>query len=623
VEDRQRLPHRKTPYYQTLAKGLSLGLYLGPRGSAWKVRLENPRHEEVIGVPEEEAARGDDYPILSYEAAVSTAKKWREEKLRTLRAQSQGPVPSAKESIPANPTVRDALLEYLADLETRQVEAKGTARSRIEKIIREIGHLRLRDLTTKDLTDWQAAIVNSPPQRRPKKDGSPNFAKNYDPNNPKSKLRRQSTSNRCLADLKAALNRAYNNQWVGSDQGWRAVKAFEDCTGKREEVLDAAQQSDFLNGCTPEFRPLAYGALLTAAHYTAMTKWKVKDFHPVDRYIKVGFDKRNHRDRLAPLTNEAIAVFFHICMDRDPEEPIFLKANGKPWGRNHQARPMGEGTKAADIDVTFYALRHTCITIWLLNGVEPANVASAAGTSTAMIERHYKNPRVGTLAGLLNEKVPQVGSFDEDVQAITQMFDRKRLERLEARKHLTFSLQSLHPSAYSGRILGGTEEAPPPRPKPSPEELAALLETTPMYLIGERYGVSGHVVKDWVRKAGLPIPGRGSWAKRRHEARLEGENLPSDPPERLPKPTPEELAKLLEEMPATEIAKRYGVVGPTVLRWAADWGLSRPGRGTWAKRGGEAYRQSKIAKRNARMRGEQLPLQKNGPEGAPNDCKAE
>ena len=604
AEDRQRLPFRKVPYYVSLCKGLSLGLYRGSRGSVWKVRLEKPRLEEVLGIPEEEATRGDNYHVLTYEAAIVAAKRWREGQLQALKATSNAPVATAKDTMPPNPTVADALREYLGDLETHQVEAKGTARSRINKIIREIGHIRLRDLTTKDLTDWQATTVNSPPQRRPKKDGTPNFAANFDLTIPRNKLQRQSTSNRNLADVKAALNRAYQNGWVDSDQGWRGVQAFADCTGVREEVLDAAQQSDFLNGCTPEFRPLAYGALLTGSHYTAMTKWTVKDFRPLDRCIRVGYDKRNHRDRLAPLTNEAIAVFHNITLGRAPEEPIFLKANGEPWGRNHQARPMGEGSEAVALDITFYSLRHTCITIWLLHGVEPAIVASAVGTSTAMIEKHYKNPRVGALAGVLNEKVPQVGSYDREIEAIRQMYDQQRLERLEARKQLNFSLESLHPRSFAGKIHGGTEEPPPAKLKPTRDELEALLETTPMWKIGQMFGVSGATIKTWAMKQNLDVPSRGAWAKRRHEAGLEGEERAVAAPTPTPKPTREELQALLDLMPATAIAERYGVVPPTILRWAAQWGLRLPGRGTWAKRAGETYRKARAEKKAALKRRE-------------------
>jgi hypothetical protein len=64
---------------------------------------------------------------------------------------------------------------------------------------------------------------------------------------------------------------------------------FPDATGVREEVLDAKQQSQFLNLCTPEFRPLAYAALLTGCRYGPMTRWRVKDFRPLDQCLRIGW----------------------------------------------------------------------------------------------------------------------------------------------------------------------------------------------------------------------------------------------------------------------------------------------------------------------------------------------
>ena len=167
-----------------------------------------------------------------------------------------------------------------------------------------------------------------------------------------------------------------------------------DATGVREEVLDAKQQRQFLNSCAPEFRPLAYAALLTGCRYGPMTRWRVKDFQPVNQCIRVGWDKRHKRDRLAPLTDESIAVFHHICTGRNGEEPLFVKANGKPWGRNHQLRPMGEGTKAMDIDVTFYNLRHTAITKLSEGQSSDQTIMSIAGHVSRQMLEHYSHIRL-------------------------------------------------------------------------------------------------------------------------------------------------------------------------------------------------------------------------------------
>lgn len=595
VEARAAIPVRKAPYFERIERGLCLGLRKGVRGMTWVVRLSDPRKQAELGVPEE-ASPTNELPVLSYEAARAKAREWKKELLAP--PPSSGPIPRefGIVTVPAQATIGDALEHHLALLETRQIEAIGSARARIRKIQREIGRILLSELTPQHLTDWLTWMVTTPPQRRPKKDGSPNYAKNWDPESPTQKRKRQSTANRCLADVLAALNRAYANGWVDTDKGWRAVEPFPNATGVRELVLDAQQQSTFLNGCTPEIRPLAYAALLTGNRYGPMRKWRVKDFQPLDRCVVVGWDKAHARERRAPLSQEGIAVFHYICEGRDPDEFIFLKADGRPWGKGHQLRPMAESAEELGPDFTFYNLRHTCITRWLLQGVDPATVASAVGTSTQMIERHYKNPRVGMLAKELDTKTQPIGDFDDEIEAINALYESQRLQRIEGRKTLNFTLQSLNPRAYVGKVNGGADPAPPPRPKPTPEELRTLVQEMPMSRIGAKYGVSGATARKWCDQAGVEVLGRGGWAKRRRGKVSESGATPR-------RPSREELEPLIQTLPANEIAQRYGTTGPTVLKWAVMLGIPTPGPGHWQKVAGQVYQERKRARKARRRAG--------------------
>ena len=45
----------------------------------------------------------------------------------------------------------------------------------------------------------------------------------------------------------------------------------------------------------------------------------------------------------------------------------------------------------------------------------------------------------------------------------------------------------------------------------------------------------------------------------------------------------EELARLLWEMPTTDIAKQYNLSDNGVARWASKWNLDKPPRGYWSK----------------------------------------
>ena len=49
------------------------------------------------------------------------------------------------------------------------------------------------------------------------------------------------------------------------------------------------------------------------------------------------------------------------------------------------------------------------------------------------------------------------------------------------------------------------------------------------------------------------------------------------------RPSKEELNKMLWEIPSSEIAKKFGVSGKTIEKWAKRYGLVKPIRGYWQK----------------------------------------
>lgn len=48
-------------------------------------------------------------------------------------------------------------------------------------------------------------------------------------------------------------------------------------------------------------------------------------------------------------------------------------------------------------------------------------------------------------------------------------------------------------------------------------------------------------------------------------------------------PSPDKLAKQVWEMPATKLAKLYNVSDRTIGKWCTKFGITKPGRGYWAK----------------------------------------
>ena len=52
---------------------------------------------------------------------------------------------------------------------------------------------------------------------------------------------------------------------------------------------------------------------------------------------------------------------------------------------------------------------------------------------------------------------------------------------------------------------------------------------------------------------------------------------------KVERPSRENLNKLLWEMPLTTLAKQFGVSDNAVIKWAAQYGLSRPPFGYWQR----------------------------------------
>jgi integrase len=112
------------------------------------------------------------------------------------------------------------------------------------------------------LTEWKAKIAAMPAKgRRP-----------FDPR------ARKSSANGTLGKLRAALNLAYNDGRVPSNQAWRSIKKFEGVDRSRDRFLSVDECKRLINAAGDEFRPMVLAALQTGARYSELCNLKVSDF---------------------------------------------------------------------------------------------------------------------------------------------------------------------------------------------------------------------------------------------------------------------------------------------------------------------------------------------------------
>ena len=379
-EARRRLAPRAKPYFRTIERGLHLGYRRLGTGAAgpWVARhyLGERRYEEEAIGHADDLSDADGVAILTYWQAVEVAR----ERMR-LRVHSEA-------GITGPYTVAEAVADYLEFLERNRKTAYDVRKRMEAHVLLRLGKIEVTSLTADKLRKWHADLARKPPRLR-SKSGEQKYRPLAD--NEEALRRRRASANRCLAQLKAALNLAWREGKAPSDMAWRKVKPFEGADAARVRYLSIPECKRLLEACDPDFRNLVRAALETGARYGELCRLTVDDFNADTGTIAILSSKAG-KPRHVVLTDEGVVFFEQVCLDRTGSEPMVIKANGSPWRKSHQLRPMAEACRRAKIDppINFHALRHTWASLATMNGVPLLIVAKNLGHSdTRMVEKHY------------------------------------------------------------------------------------------------------------------------------------------------------------------------------------------------------------------------------------------
>ena len=208
---------------------------------------------------------------------------------------------------------------------------------------------------------------------------------------PEGVRRRRSTANRVLTILKGALNHAHREGKCASDDAWRTVRAFREADAARLRYLSDAEARRLTNACPADFRALVTGALLSGCRYGELAAMTVDDFNPDAGTLRVRASKSG-KPRHVVLTDEGREFVTQHAAGKPGSARLFLRANGKPWSKSEQQRPLGAACARAKIDppVNFHGLRHTYASRLAMRGVPLAVIAAQLGhADTRMVEKHY------------------------------------------------------------------------------------------------------------------------------------------------------------------------------------------------------------------------------------------
>jgi integrase len=343
---------------------------------------------------------------ITFQEAQTAARAWQEKRSRSTTGEN-GPY-----------TVNDAIDEYLKWLESegRSEDAIKDATYRATAFIRpRLGDKEVGSLTAKNLRDWRDGVAKALPRVRSKsgekqKHRAP--AENTDEDDEQRK--RRATVNRTWTTLRAALNKAFENDKVHSDGAWRKVKPFKGTNKARVRYLELRDATRLVNASAADFRQLVQGGLLSGGRYGQLARLVVRDFDRDAGTLRMSTRKGDGSVKVyhVHLTDEGGLFFERACAGRGQKDLIFTRADGTQWQKSDQKRPiLGASTRAKiSPPVNFHCLRHTYASHSIMNGAPLIVVATNLGHSdTRMVELHYGHLAPSYLASAIRDAAPRFG----------------------------------------------------------------------------------------------------------------------------------------------------------------------------------------------------------------------
>jgi integrase len=401
---RSRLSLRREPYWTVISEGCALGYRRGGNGGTWISRFRDEKgrqHYEALGAADD-ARDPDGLSVFSFAQAQEKSRAFFARKAREIAgdaAPSEGPY-----------RVTDALDDYFKSYAKRGKGVSAALSAANLHIRPALGALPIAKLTTTRLRDWHHAIADKPRQARGKRGGRSKDAKKRTSGRDAIRKRR-ATANRVLTVLKAALNHAWREGIVPSDDAWRRISPFKGVDAPVIRYLSDGELRRLVNACSVDFRDIVRGALLTGCRYGELIALRAADYNADAGTVTVR-ESKTGKVRHVVLTDEGRVLFNALTAGRASDARIFYRSDGKPWGASHQQRPLAEACARARISptVSFHILRHSHGSMLAMRGVPMGVIAAQLGHSdTRMTEKHYAHLAPSYVAETIRAHFPTLG----------------------------------------------------------------------------------------------------------------------------------------------------------------------------------------------------------------------
>lgn len=310
-------------------------------------------------------------------------------------------------------TVGEAAADYIIWLEQegRSEQTIDNTRGAFTAHINpKFGTTRVDRLTTTQIKGWLSALSRAAPRLRVQA-GKRQRYRAVDMTDDEVRRQRQSAANRVFTYLKSALNLAWRNGKVESDKAWRAVTPFKGADASRARYFLIAECRRLIDASEEDFRDLIRGGLHTGGRFSELARLRAVDFNSDVGTVAVRKSK-NGKPRQVVLTDEGCAFFADLVKRASNRDFLFVRADGKPWKKSWQARPMKAACIAAKIDPAgFHTVRHTWASHAVMNGAPLLVVARNLGhRDTRMVERHYGHLAPSYEADAIRAAAPRFAS---------------------------------------------------------------------------------------------------------------------------------------------------------------------------------------------------------------------
>ena len=386
-EARRKLKTSGKPYWRAIGKGLHVGYRKGKSGGVWVVRCylgNQDYHLETIAEADD-VLDANGVEVLDFWQAQDVARRARPKR--------------------GTYTVKDAVNAYVDRLEGRP--SWHDTKKRLEAfVLPAFGDKPIAKLEADEIRNWHWTIAKTPARTRTKR-GATQAYRTGDLSEPEIQRKRQASANRCLGLLKAALNQAWRDKHVESNDAWQRVELFRGVDIPRARYLSVAEAQRLINAAQGDFRVLVQAALQTGARYQELARLRVVDFNSDAGTLHIRKTKTN-KDRHIILTDEGREFFSQLATGRAGAAPLL----GREWKPSHQAPLIREACKRASVEppLNFHALRHTWASLSVMDGMPLMVVAKNLGhADTRMVERHYGHLGPSYIADSVRKHAPKFG----------------------------------------------------------------------------------------------------------------------------------------------------------------------------------------------------------------------